>query len=178
MVVVVAVLVVVQVVVVGSISVSIALIPILCWAQLDPSKKYSVNTIAFYNVENLFDTLDDPKTFDDDRTPNGRDKWTEELVGWSLETLPFILVRTAVVIFAMLRHPCILISFEQQINSQISRHANLRKHLGYNPLTDFPWTLWKWGDDFPIPPLLPNLKEYLIIILNSAFFDCSQNRKT
>ncbi|MDB4144903.1 endonuclease/exonuclease/phosphatase family protein, partial [Flavobacteriaceae bacterium] len=62
-----------------SISVLIALIPILCWAQLDPSKKYSVNTIAFYNVENLFDTLDDPKTFDDDRTPNGRDKWTEDI---------------------------------------------------------------------------------------------------
>ena len=26
-----------------------------CWSQLDPSKKYSVNTVAFYNVENLFD---------------------------------------------------------------------------------------------------------------------------
>ena len=55
------------------------LIPFLCLGQLDPSKKYSVNTIAFYNVENLFDTIDDPKTYDDDRTPNGRDKWTEEI---------------------------------------------------------------------------------------------------
>lgn len=62
-----------------SFSVLITLIPILCWAQLNPSKKYSVNTIAFYNVENLFDTLDDPKTFDDDRTPKGRDKWTENI---------------------------------------------------------------------------------------------------
>ena len=25
------------------------------------------------------DTIDDPKTFDDDRTPNGRDKWTEDI---------------------------------------------------------------------------------------------------
>ena len=23
-------------------------------------KKYSLNTVAFYNVENLFDTIDDP----------------------------------------------------------------------------------------------------------------------
>ena len=46
------------------------------WAQLDSSKKYSVNTIAFYNVENLFDTINDPKTFDDDRTPKGKDKWS------------------------------------------------------------------------------------------------------
>ena len=61
------------------VTILISLLPVLCWGQLDPSKKYSVNTIAFYNVENLFDTIDDPKTFDDDRTPNGRDKWTEEI---------------------------------------------------------------------------------------------------
>ncbi|MDG1064537.1 MAG: endonuclease/exonuclease/phosphatase family protein [Flavobacteriaceae bacterium] len=34
-------------------------------------------TIAFYNLENLFDYDDDPLTFDDDRTPYGRDQWTE-----------------------------------------------------------------------------------------------------
>jgi len=61
------------------VTILISLIPFLCLGQLDPSKKYSVNTIAFYNVENLFDTIDDPKTYDDDRTPNGRDKWTEEI---------------------------------------------------------------------------------------------------
>ncbi|WP_339659004.1 endonuclease [uncultured Polaribacter sp.] len=33
-------------------------------------------TIAFYNVENLFDTINNPKTFDDDYTPKGRNKWT------------------------------------------------------------------------------------------------------
>ena len=48
-------------------------------SQDNSKKKYLVNTIAFYNVENLFDTIDDPKTWDDDRTPNGRDKWTEDI---------------------------------------------------------------------------------------------------
>jgi len=42
-------------------------------------KTYKVNTIAFYNVENLFDTEDDPITYDDDRTPNGKDHWTEDI---------------------------------------------------------------------------------------------------
>jgi hypothetical protein len=42
-------------------------------------KEYKVNTIAFYNLENLFDTEDDPLTFDDDRTPDGKDHWTEEI---------------------------------------------------------------------------------------------------
>ena len=42
-------------------------------------KKYAVNTVAFYNVENLFDTVDDPNnTWDEARTPNGEDRWTEK----------------------------------------------------------------------------------------------------
>ena len=57
----------------------IFLISFTCWSQLDPTKKYSVNTVAFYNVENLFDTVNDPKTNDDDRTPNGKDKCTDEI---------------------------------------------------------------------------------------------------
>lgn len=40
---------------------------------------YKVLTIAFYNLENLFDYEDDPITFDDDRTPEGKDHWTEEI---------------------------------------------------------------------------------------------------
>ncbi len=39
---------------------------------------YKVRTIAFYNAENLFDTINDPKTWDDDRTPEGKDGWTGE----------------------------------------------------------------------------------------------------
>ncbi len=38
-------------------------------------KNSLVYTIAFYNLENLFDTKDDPKTLDDDFTPKGRKKW-------------------------------------------------------------------------------------------------------
>lgn len=40
--------------------------------------KYQIRTIAFYNLENLFDTKNDTLIFDDDRTPNGKDHWTEE----------------------------------------------------------------------------------------------------
>ncbi len=49
------------------------------------SKTYKINTIAFYNVENLFDFEDDPLTFDDDRTPNGKDHWTEEIYNAKLK---------------------------------------------------------------------------------------------
>lgn len=42
-------------------------------------KKFDIRTIAFYNVENLFDTINDPAKFDDDRTPNGKDKYTSKI---------------------------------------------------------------------------------------------------
>lgn len=41
-------------------------------------KDYKIVSIAFYNVENLFDTENNPFTFDDDRTPEGDDVWTQE----------------------------------------------------------------------------------------------------
>ncbi|MDJ0646140.1 MAG: endonuclease [Flavobacteriaceae bacterium] len=44
---------------------------------MDSTSK-NLYTIAFYNLENLFDTIDDPDTLDDDFTPNGRKKWNEK----------------------------------------------------------------------------------------------------
>ena len=36
----------------------------------------STEVLAFWNVENLFDTIDDPHTDDEEFTPSGRNKWT------------------------------------------------------------------------------------------------------
>ncbi|SHI39719.1 endonuclease/exonuclease/phosphatase family protein [Pseudozobellia thermophila] len=41
-------------------------------------KLYRIRTIAFYNVENLFDTRNDSLIFDDERTPEGKYHWTME----------------------------------------------------------------------------------------------------
>jgi len=35
-------------------------------------KNTKAYTIAFYNLENLFDTINDPHTLDDDFTPKGK----------------------------------------------------------------------------------------------------------
>ena len=44
------------------------------------SKKPSFDTfsVGFYNLENLFDTKDDPHTLDDDFTPKGRKNWNHK----------------------------------------------------------------------------------------------------
>ncbi len=54
------------------------LINITCILYSQDKSTYKINTIAFYNLENLFDTINDPKTYDDDRTPDGKDHWTEK----------------------------------------------------------------------------------------------------
>lgn len=38
----------------------------------------SIYSIAFYNLENLFDTSDDPNTADDDFTPEGKNRWNKK----------------------------------------------------------------------------------------------------
>lgn len=39
-------------------------------------KKYRISCIAFYNIENLFDTIDQPDVNDEDFTPGGPYRWT------------------------------------------------------------------------------------------------------
>jgi exonuclease III len=59
----------------------ISVLPIFLWLGCgfaQERKTYHISTIAFYNVENFFDTENDPFTFDDDRTPEGKDIWNLE----------------------------------------------------------------------------------------------------
>lgn len=41
------------------------------------NKKFKIHTVAFYNFENLFDTINDPDTFDEEWTPDGLQRWTK-----------------------------------------------------------------------------------------------------
>ena len=55
------------------------------------SKKFIIHTVAFYNFENLFDTINDPNTFDEDWTPNGTQHWTFEKYEQKLDNLSRVL---------------------------------------------------------------------------------------
>jgi len=54
-------------------------------------KTYAIKTIAFYNIENLFDIENDSLTFDDDRTPEGKDHWTIERYQKKIENMSQVL---------------------------------------------------------------------------------------
>ncbi len=52
-------------------------LPTVLWGyQIEGKYSYQVRTVAFYNLENLFDTANDSLIFDDARTENGEDRWT------------------------------------------------------------------------------------------------------
>lgn len=57
----------------------------LSYAQT--KRSYEIRTIAFYNLENLFDTKNDSLIYDDDRTPEGKDAWTTERYVHKIEKL-------------------------------------------------------------------------------------------
>lgn len=60
-------------------------------AAAQEEKQYKIRTVAFYNLENLFDTENDTLIFDDDRTPEGKDNWTLDRYHKKLDNLSQVL---------------------------------------------------------------------------------------
>jgi hypothetical protein len=54
---------------------------------ISQGRKGSTITIGFYNLENLYDTIDDPTTDDQEFTPSGSDKWDSKRYKVKLEHL-------------------------------------------------------------------------------------------
>ncbi len=55
--------------------------------------RVQVLAVAFYNFENLFDTLDDPKRFDEDFTPAGSYHYTQKIYRQKLHNLAAVLAQ-------------------------------------------------------------------------------------
>ena len=54
-------------------------------------KSFRIHTLVFYNFENLFDTINDPHTNDDEWTSEGTQRWTSEKYHKKLENLSRVL---------------------------------------------------------------------------------------
>ncbi len=59
--------------------------------SLAQQKNYVIHTVAFYNFENLFDTINDPITNDEEWTPKGEQHWTSKKYHQKLENLARVL---------------------------------------------------------------------------------------
>jgi len=57
---------------------------------------YQILSVAFYNLENLYDYVDDPLIFDEDRTPEGKDHWTQEIYRDKLKNMAYAISRIGI----------------------------------------------------------------------------------
>ena len=63
---------------------------------MDSKTENDYFTIAFYNLENLFDTFDDVKTHDNDFLPNSDRRWTEKRYHKKLKKLGSVISQIGV----------------------------------------------------------------------------------
>lgn len=64
-----------------------------CVIERLQSQQVKIATIAFYNLENLFDCEDNEQTFDNDYTPLGKNNWTEVRLETKLDKLSFTIAK-------------------------------------------------------------------------------------
>lgn len=60
------------------------------------SDKYKIVSIGFYNLENLFDTEDDPYIDDSEFLPNGKRAWTEDLYKEKLTNMAYVISKIGI----------------------------------------------------------------------------------
>jgi len=78
-----------------AILVAIALLAVGCRRPIKQQHIEGAWAIGFYNVENLFDTQDDPHTFDEDFTPKGKMQWNNERYQTKLSNLATVISQMA-----------------------------------------------------------------------------------
>ncbi|MGG8497381.1 endonuclease/exonuclease/phosphatase family protein [Tenacibaculum sp. TC6] len=90
------------------------------------NKKRSSLTVGFYNVENLFDTINDPFKNDDEYTPKGRLKWNKGKYRLKIKKITSIL---SILGKESSIHPPALIGLVEVENTNVledlTRHRNL-----------------------------------------------------
>jgi predicted extracellular nuclease len=92
-------------------------------------QRKNITTIGFYNVENLFDTKDNPKTFDDDFTSNGKKKWNHKRYKIKVKKLSSVISQLGM---NRSKQPPALVGLVEVENakvvSDLVNSTNLRKH--------------------------------------------------
>ena len=59
--------------------------------DLDKNKKYNITSVAFYNVENLYDTINQADVSDEEFTPEGSNRWDGKRYKKKIEQLADVL---------------------------------------------------------------------------------------
>ncbi|MCW5516342.1 endonuclease [Muriicola sp. Z0-33] len=82
------------------------------------NKAKNLHTIAFYNLENLFDSKDDRHTLDNDFTPNGFKKWTDKRYKKKLNKLSSTISKLGL---KSTEHPPVLVGVAEIENGKVAQ---------------------------------------------------------
>ena len=80
------------------------------------SEKSNHFSIGFYNLENLFDTVDDPKTLDDDFTELSEKKWNEKRFRKKIKKLGRVISSIG---YQDIKHPPVLLGVAEVENAAV-----------------------------------------------------------
>jgi predicted extracellular nuclease len=93
------------------------------------TKQKNLFTVGFYNVENLFDTVNDSKTWDDDFTPEGKKAWSYERYQKKLQKISAVLSQLGTEKSAHAPALIGLVEIENEhVLQDLIRHPNLNEH--------------------------------------------------
>ncbi len=95
------------------------------------SEEKDLFTIAFYNLENLFDTINDPKTLDDDFTANSTNHWNKKRLNNKIQKLSRVISQIG---FEEIGYPPVLLGVAEVENRavlELLTESKLLKHKNY-----------------------------------------------
>lgn len=75
---------------------ALALIPLVSFTSLAQEKQYQVVAAAFYNLENLYDTIDDPKKNDEEFLPGGAKNYNGKIFFEKLDRLAEVISKLGI----------------------------------------------------------------------------------
>ena len=129
----------------------------------EKTPKDNVSTVAFYNLENLFDIYDDPKTYDDDFTPTGEKKWTYKRYKNKIKRLSQVILKIGV---EHATTPPILIGIAELENKSVISDLVSSKYLrDFN----YDYVHYDSPDERGIDVALIYLKEHFELLESKAY---------
>lgn len=125
--------------------------------------KDSVSTVAFYNLENLFDIYNDPKKMDDDFTPTGKKKWTFKRYKNKIKKLSQVIIKIGV---EHSTKPPVLVGLAELENKSVVSDLVASKNLrGFN----YDYVQYDSPDERGIDVALIYLKEHFELLYSKAY---------
>ncbi len=127
------------------------------------SKEFNYFTFAFYNLENLFDTVNNPNTLDDDFTPESEKGWNQEKYADKLQKLARVISQIG---YEEINHPPVLTGVAEVENKKVLEDLT---NTGFLKNKDYGFVHFNSPDERGIDTALLYRKKYISVAESKVF---------